>query len=155
MKKGNPNGGRQRRAGYPDTISRKAGGVLRHPVYSLKKIARLPSKDRGEALKALGKCVRKRRGGDQAIRSSPASCQATPEVFSTSSTDNNDWKNWVAVHGNEQMVVDDIWGIGQTIGVTFRGAKENMFNVLSRAGKGKKETSGHLKGQGARNEKSC
>jgi hypothetical protein len=37
------------------------------------------------------------------------------------------------------MVVDDVCGIGKTIGVTFRGAKENMFNVLSQVGKGKQE----------------
>jgi hypothetical protein len=117
--------------------------VLRHPVHSLKKIARLPSKDQGEVLKALGKCVRRRRGGE---RSDPTSCRGASDESSASGTGNNDWTNWVAVHGNEQMVVDDIWGIGQTIGVTFRGAKKNMFNVLSRAGKGKKETSGHPKG---------
>jgi hypothetical protein len=91
--------------GHPDTLSRKAGGVLRHPVHSLKKIARLSSKDRGEALKALGKCVRRRRGGDQAIRSSPASGQASSEESSAGGSSNNDWKNWVAVHGNEQVSV--------------------------------------------------
>jgi hypothetical protein len=53
-----------------------------------------------------------------------------------SRTVNNDWRNWVAVDDNDQMVADDVRGIGQTIGVTFRGDKENMFNVLSRAGKG-------------------
>jgi hypothetical protein len=92
----------------PDTLCRKAVGVLRHPVHSLKKIARLPSKDRGEALKALGKCVPRRRGGDQAIRSSPASGRASSEESSAGGSSNNDWKNWVAVHGNEQMSVDDV-----------------------------------------------
>jgi len=31
----------------------KAGGVLRHPVLTLKKVARLPSKDREEVMKVL------------------------------------------------------------------------------------------------------
>jgi hypothetical protein len=154
-KRGNPHGRRQRRVGHPDTISRKAGGVLRHRVHNLKKIVRLPSKDRGEALKALGKCIRRRRGGDQANRSNPASGQASSEESSAAGSDNNDWKNWVAVHGNEQMVVDNVWGIGQTIGVTFGGDKENMFNVLSWAVNGKKEASGHPNGRRARKEKSC
>jgi hypothetical protein len=61
----------------------------------------------------------------------------------------------VAVHGHEHVVVDDVLGIRQTIGVTFRGDKENMFNVLSRASKGKKENSGQQKGKRARKEKSC
>jgi hypothetical protein len=60
-----------------------------------------------------------------------------------SGTNTNDWKNWVVVHGNNQMVVDDVWGIGKTIGLMFRGDKENMFNVLSRAGEGKKGNSPH------------
>jgi hypothetical protein len=150
-KKGGPHEGHHKRVGHADMNSRKVGGFLRHPVHSLKKIARLPSKDRGEVLKALGKCVRRRRGGE---RSDPTSCRAASEESSASRTGNNDWTNWVAVHGNEQMVVDDVCGIGKTIGVTFRGDKENIFHVLSRAGNGKKETAGQRQGKGARKEKS-
>ncbi|MCI78518.1 hypothetical protein A2U01_0099788, partial [Trifolium medium] len=40
------------------------------------------------------------------------------------------------------MVVDDVWRIGKAIEVKFKGDNVNMFNVLSRAGKGKKENSG-------------
>jgi hypothetical protein len=122
---------------------KKAGGVLRHRVHSLKKIARLPTKDRGEVLKVLGKCARRRRGGDHAASTESSASRPT----------NNDWQNWVTVHDDDQMVVDNVWGIGQTIGVTFRGDKENMFHVLSRAGKGKQEKTGHLTGEGARKEK--
>jgi hypothetical protein len=149
-KKGGPNGGHHMREGQAVDNSRKVGGVLRHPVHNLKKIARLPSKDRGEVLKALGKCVRRRRSGD---RSNPAS-HASSEESSVSGTGNNDWTNWVAVHGNDQMVVDDVCGIGKTIGVSFMGDKENMFQVLSRAGNGKKETAGQRQGKRARKEKS-
>ncbi|MCI71558.1 hypothetical protein A2U01_0092821, partial [Trifolium medium] len=49
--------------------------------------------------------------------------------------------NWVAVQGNDQMAVDDVWGIAKAIGVKFKGDNVNMFNVLSRVGKGKKESS--------------
>ncbi|WJX94029.1 hypothetical protein P8452_75494 [Trifolium repens] len=128
--------------------------VLRHPVHSLKKLARLPSKDRGEALKAIGKCVRRRRAGVESAKSNSASSQDGPEDSSMSGTVNKDWMNWVAVHGNDQMAVDDVRGIGQTIGVTFKGDNDNMFNVLSRAGRGIKENSGLPKGKGARKEKS-
>jgi hypothetical protein len=96
----------------PDTLCRKAVGVLRHPVHSLKKIARLPSKDRGDVLKAIRKCVRRRRGGDETNKSNSASSQAISEDSSMSRAVNNDWRNWVAVHGNDQMAVDDVWGIG-------------------------------------------
>jgi len=36
-------------------VRKKAGGVLRHPVLTLKKVARLPSKDREEVMKVLKK----------------------------------------------------------------------------------------------------
>ncbi|MCI47045.1 endonuclease/exonuclease/phosphatase family protein, partial [Trifolium medium] len=68
---------------------------------------------------------------------------------------NNDWKNWVAVQGNDQLAVDDVWGIGKAIGVKFKGDNVNMFDVISRAGKGKKENSGQQQGGGARKEKGC
>ena len=40
----------------------KAGGMLRHSVHSLKKVARLPSKDHLEVPMSLKKKVRKRHG---------------------------------------------------------------------------------------------
>jgi hypothetical protein len=104
-KQGDHHKGGQKGVGHPGTNHKKAGGVLRHPVHSLKKIARLPAKDRGEVLKVLGKCVRRRRGRDHA---------ASTESSSSGPT-NNDWRNWVTVHGNDQMAADDVWGIGQAI----------------------------------------
>ncbi|PNX64910.1 hypothetical protein L195_g062341, partial [Trifolium pratense] len=68
-KKGVPQGISKKKVSQPDTNSRKVGGVLRHPVRSLKKIARLPIKDRGEVLKALGKlCADAEVGIDQTLR---------------------------------------------------------------------------------------
>jgi hypothetical protein len=72
-----------------------------------------------------------------------------------SETSDNDWRNWVAVHGNDQLAMEDIQGIGQTIGVTFRGDKENMFNVLSRSGISKGEISSHSQRTRSKKEKSC
>ncbi|WJX65942.1 hypothetical protein P8452_50550 [Trifolium repens] len=92
----------------PETNSKKAGGVLRHPVHSLKKLARLPSKDRGEALKALGRCVRRRRVGGIVNSSSFAGCQASSDVSSASGPSDDDWRNWVAVHGNDEMALKDV-----------------------------------------------
>lgn len=34
------------------------------------------------------------------------------------------------LHGNEQVAVDDVWGIGKSIGIKFTGDKANMFNVF-------------------------
>jgi len=38
-----------------NNVKKKAGGVLRHPVLTLKKVARLPSKDKEEVMKVLRK----------------------------------------------------------------------------------------------------
>ncbi|GAU41856.1 hypothetical protein TSUD_366030 [Trifolium subterraneum] len=124
---------------------RKAGGLLRHPFHSLKKVARLPKEDRVEVLKVLNKRALRRRKGFN--RSCSESCQATSEGSSSSDSINNDRKNWVAMQGNDQMVMDDVRGIGKSLGVKFKGDNTNMFNVLSRVGKSKKERSGHQKGE--------
>ncbi|MCI81457.1 hypothetical protein A2U01_0102731, partial [Trifolium medium] len=35
------------------------------------------------------------------------------------------------MQGNEQVAVDDVWGIGKAIDVKFKGDNVNMFSVLS------------------------
>ncbi|MCI06207.1 sulfate transporter [Trifolium medium] len=109
-------------------------------------MARLPSKDRNEVLKVLKKKVRRRRGGNRMNRSCAVSHQASSEESKSSASVNNDWKHWVVMQGNEQVAVDDIWGLGKAITVKFNGDNMNMFNVLSRAGKGKQVASSQLQG---------
>ncbi|PNX71916.1 hypothetical protein L195_g027802, partial [Trifolium pratense] len=43
--------------GQHDPLKRKACGILRHPLHSIKRVARMPTKDRREVLKALKKRV--------------------------------------------------------------------------------------------------
>lgn len=50
---------------------------------------------------------------------------------SSSASVNKDWKIWVVLHGNEEVVADDIQGIGKAIGVSSKGYTQNMFSVLS------------------------
>ncbi|PNY01884.1 hypothetical protein L195_g025187, partial [Trifolium pratense] len=90
VKKGDDLGVRHQVVRQKVSTKRNAGGPLRHPFHSIKKVARLPSKDRSAVLKALKKQVRRRRGGDDFNRSS--------------------------MQGSEQMAVDDVWGIGKAIG---------------------------------------
>jgi hypothetical protein len=49
--------------------------------------------------------------------------------------------------------LEDVRGIGQSIGVKFRGSQENMFNALTRTAKGKEESVGRLQGAGLRKVK--
>jgi len=61
---------------------------------------------------------------------------------------NNDWKNYIVLHGNEQVAVDDVWDIGKSIGIKFNGDKANMFNVLSHRGRKSLCGGGGLAGEG-------
>ncbi|MCI22261.1 sulfate transporter, partial [Trifolium medium] len=123
-------------------------GIMRHSLYNLKKVARLPSKDRSEVLKVLKKKVRHRRGGSGDHRSCSVIPQTSSGVSASSVSVNNDWKHWVVLQGNEQVAVDDVWGVGKSIGVKFKGDNVNMFSVLARAGKVKKTASGQAHGGG-------
>jgi hypothetical protein len=154
VKEGGRKGVHQQKEGNLDPKRRKAGGVLRHPVHNLKKVARLSSEDRDEVLKVLKKNGLRRQGGVGVNRSCSANRQVSHEVSSSSVSLNNDWENWVALQGNDQLVIDDVCGIGNSIGVKVKGDTANMFNVLSRAGMGKKEKSRQEQG-GARKEKGC
>jgi hypothetical protein len=154
-KKGGPPDLNKKGMGQPVTSSKKAEGVLRHPVHSLKKVARLPSKDRAEVLKVLGKCVRRRRAGAQGEQAPSADRKTSSESPPSLGSNTNDWKNWVAVHGDERMAADDVRGIGNSIGVSFHGVTENMFTVLSRTGNGKNEVLGEQQGKGVQKEKGC
>ncbi|GAU42656.1 hypothetical protein TSUD_398610 [Trifolium subterraneum] len=142
MKKRDNLGEKQLKVGQIDPRKRKEGGLLHHPVHSLKKVARLPSKDRSKVLKVLKRNVRRRRGGIVSV-----SRQASSDGSSSSASSNNDWQNWVAMQGNEQKAMDDVWELGNAIGVKVKGDNANMFSVLSRATKGRKELSGSQQGE--------
>jgi hypothetical protein len=85
--------------------------------------------------------------------SSFAGCQASSDVSSASGPSDDDWRNWVAVHGNDEMALEDVRGIGHSIGVNFRGGQENMFSALIRTGKDKLESSGRQQGTRVRKVK--
>jgi hypothetical protein len=48
----------------------------------------------------------------------------------------------VVMHSNGRMALDDVWGIGKSIGVKFNRDNMNMFSALARAGKGKRVEGG-------------
>ncbi|GAU39751.1 hypothetical protein TSUD_219940 [Trifolium subterraneum] len=103
------------KVGRKDPRKRKEGGLLHHPVHSLKKVDRLPSKDRSEVLKVLNRNVR-RWGG----RNGSVSHHASSDGSSSSASSNNVWQNWVAMQGTEQMAMDDVCGLGKAIGVKMK-----------------------------------
>jgi len=125
---------------------KKAGGVLRHPVLTYKKVARLPISDREEVMKALRKSKlmnvvkqkiqNRRQLRDRVTRSLEAvNVNSLNESCSLDSV-NNDWSNWVALNGSEVSKAADVQCIGKTLGVSFKGNCHNNFTVLSRHNKG-------------------
>ncbi|MCI54989.1 hypothetical protein A2U01_0076239, partial [Trifolium medium] len=91
LKEGRPDV-RQHREVLPGHKKRKAGGLLRHSIYNLKKVARLPSKDRREVLDVLKKNVCSRRGRKSGNRSCELVHQGSSDDKSSSASVNNDWK---------------------------------------------------------------
>jgi len=61
----------------------------------------------------------------------------------SSSSVNNDWENWVLVHGKSKADEEDVKDIDRTVGVSFTCDTSNSFNLLTREGrKGWRATGG-------------
>jgi len=67
-------------------------------------------------------------------------------VASTTSTSqtsvNNDWNNWLVLHGNDKVLVEDVCAIGRSVGLKFSGDLNNKFDVLSGMGRKNREGGG-------------
>ncbi|MCI28394.1 sulfate transporter, partial [Trifolium medium] len=66
---------------------------------NLRKVARLPCKDRKEVLKILKKEVRRRSGRSRYNRSVGIVHQASSNSGSSLASVNKDWEHWVVMHG--------------------------------------------------------
>jgi len=116
---------------------KKVEGALRHPMHSLKKVARLPSKDRKAVMHILKKGGRKYQGSSKLKNAVTMLSREVSEDSVSSNSVTNDWENWVVLHGSEKLVREDVRNIGESIGVQFNGS-HNMFGVLAKRGQEKK-----------------
>ena len=55
---------------------------------------------------------------------------------------NNDWMNWLVLHGSDKAMSEDVRGIGKVVGLNFKRDKNNMFDMLSGVGRKNKEGDG-------------
>jgi len=94
----------------------------------------MPAKDRKAILKELKHPVSKRRRGSVSNGLKVVVGGVSNSSDTSQALVSNDWPNWVSLHGNEEVVVEDGWGIGKTISVKFNGDNVNPFNVLSQCG---------------------
>jgi hypothetical protein len=126
-------------------IKKKVSGVLRHPVLTLKKVARLPSKDREEVMKVLKdskvmkELKQKVRNRQRRRARVTRSLEEVNNNFSNGSSKavsvTNDWQNWVALKGSDEATASDVQDFGKSIGVSFQATSHNRFDVLSRSKK--------------------
>ena len=131
---------------------RKCGGDLRHPIHTLKKVARLSFKERRAVLKVLKTRAQRRKKSVNTHSVSGVPIQASSDEGSSSDSVNKDWNNWVVLHGKEKEAVEDVWGLGKAIGLHYGGDIHNMFGALSKSESGMRKSSnsaGGVSGRGA------
>jgi len=118
---------------------KKGGGYLRHSALNLRRIARLSDTDRRAVLRALRRTTKPRKAGSRSSKAKDTSKVASTTSHSQTSV-NNDWNNWLVLHGNDKVLAEDVCAIGRTVGLKFSGDLNNKFDVLS--GKGRKYREG-------------
>jgi len=77
----------------------------------------LPSKDHSAMLHDLKKIVCKRQGSNHVHRVVEVVSKGDSDEASSSDSVNNDWKHSVVLLGDEEVAVEDVWGIGKDIGL--------------------------------------
>jgi len=112
---------------------KKKNGVLNLSVGFIKRIARLPLKDRKEILKVLKKQECKRSLLSKASNAMGNSLSISSNT--SNSSVNKDWENWVLLHRKKEAAAEDVREIGRSLGVKFNGDINNRFNLLSREGR--------------------
>ncbi|GAU45582.1 hypothetical protein TSUD_273820 [Trifolium subterraneum] len=123
---------RHKKGDQEDVKRRKAGGVFRHTLSSLKKVARLPINDRNEVLKILKKTERRSRDKSETNWPRGVSNQASSGTTASSASVSNDRKHWVVMQGSEQVAAEDVREVGKAIGVTLKGVNENMISGVEK-----------------------
>jgi hypothetical protein len=58
---------------------------------------------------------------------------------------NNDWTHWLVLQGTDKVRSHDVRGIGEKVGLDYKGDKNNRFDVLSGVGRKKSEGGGEAK----------
>jgi hypothetical protein len=111
---------------------KKYGVVVKQSAGFIRRIARLPAKDRKEVLKILKKQGGKRRALSKASKG--IDTNVSNNSNSSTSSVNKELENWVVLHGRKE-VMEDVREIGKALGVQYGVANNNRFNLLTREGR--------------------
>jgi len=98
-------------------------------LISLRRIARMPLKDRQNLIHMLKKLNKKLAAPSCSFNNKNKEC-LDAKLSSTSSGE--DWKNWISLYDKSNGRCKDIVNIGKAINLQFKGDCSNMFQALSR-----------------------
>jgi len=119
----------------PDRSTKQRGNAVNNSVGFMKKIARMPARDRKQILQILKKQKRRRKAKTVTVSSTAIGVSATVSTKNSSSSTNDDWVNWVHLHGEPKSVAEDVKELGKVVGVKYQCDTSNNFNLLSREGR--------------------
>jgi len=121
----------------PGTVrsKKKQVNAVHNLVGFMKKIARMSAKDRNQILKILKKQKRIRKVKTVKASSKATTDSTTVSTKNSSSSVDNDWVNWVHLHGEPKSVSEDVKELGKVVGVKYQCDTSNTFNLLSREGR--------------------
>lgn len=102
--------------------------ALKHTAGFIKRISRLPLKDRKKVLKVLKKRNRKK------FARSQDSIQLSNSNSSNVSV-NKEWEHWIVLHDKKENVAEDVRDIGKTLGVNVKGDSNIGLSLLTKEGR--------------------
>ncbi|KAI5400397.1 hypothetical protein KIW84_065329 [Lathyrus oleraceus] len=106
-------------------LCKSSNRILVSSILYLKRVEKLSTKYRFDLILSL-KVRKKKKLSSSSSRSSYKEKEAVSLlVGSKASGSNEDWKNWMVVHGKPQEVVDDFCVIGKSIGLNIKGVLIN------------------------------
>jgi hypothetical protein len=120
------------------TIKNKGGG-FRYSSRNLKRVARMPAKDRREILKILKKQAQEQKARfiANSSRKKGTVTSNSSKIDSTTSLSsvNKDLEHWVSLRSGLEARDKDVCDIGEVLGVKFKEENLNKFNTLSKEGR--------------------
>jgi hypothetical protein len=115
--------------------NKKKGGTGVYSVGFMKKVARMPVRDRKHILSILKKHKNKRNLRDASDKSKAAISSTSDSSKISNSYVNKDWENFVVLHGKPEKVAEDVRGIGRAVGVSYECDTKNSFDLLTKKGR--------------------
>jgi len=94
---------------------KRKGAIVKQSVCFMKKVARMSTVDRKQSVHFLKKQKRYKKSSKGKHHSKQTDIATSESSKNSNSSVDNDWENWVILHGKPQVMVDDVKAIGKTV----------------------------------------